>query len=158
TAIVLDGLRLYEPFHLKNFLSPVSLLDSRLIDTIDVYSGGFPAIYGDRMSAIVDARSVHPASPRYYELGLSVFHASGLASFAFADDKGRLLASARRSNADLLAQLSESDFGKPEYLDGFTRADYAWSDATRASLSALLSRDSITAVKFEGRERARAKY
>ena len=29
TAIVLDGLRLYEPFHLKNFLSPVSLLDSR---------------------------------------------------------------------------------------------------------------------------------
>jgi outer membrane receptor protein involved in Fe transport len=158
TAIVLDGLRLYEPFHLKNFLSPVSLLDSRLIDTIDVYSGGYPAIYGDRMSAIVDARSVHPASPRYYELGLSVFHASGLASFAYDDERGHVLVSARRSNADLLAQLSESDFGKPEYLDGFARTDYAWNTATRASLSALFSRDSITALESEGRERARAKY
>jgi hypothetical protein len=60
TAIVLDGLRLYEPFHLKNFLSPVSLLDSRLIDSLEFYSGGFPVEYGDRMSAIIDATAVRP--------------------------------------------------------------------------------------------------
>ena len=63
TAIVLDGLRLYEPFHLKNFLSPVSLLDSRVIEGIEFYSGGYPAIYGDRMSAIVDAATVRPSQP-----------------------------------------------------------------------------------------------
>src|SRR5688572_25673760 len=37
TAILLDGLRLYEPFHLKNYLSPVSLLDSRFVADLDVF-------------------------------------------------------------------------------------------------------------------------
>ena len=60
TAIVLDGLRLYEPFHLKNFLSPVSLLDSRLVQSMQVSSGGFPVPHGDRMSSIIDASTVDP--------------------------------------------------------------------------------------------------
>ncbi len=62
TAILLNGLRLYEPFHLKNFFAPISLLDSRLIDGIEFYSGGFPALYGDRMSAIIDATPFVPTS------------------------------------------------------------------------------------------------
>ena len=113
TGIVLDGMRLYEPFHLKNFLSPVSLLDSRLIDSLDVYSGGFAAKYGDRMSAIIDARTVRPAAARYYELGINLFHLHGLASGAFADDKAHVLISARRSNLSELVQFAETDFGKP---------------------------------------------
>lgn len=154
TAILLDGLRLYEPFHLKNYFSPISLLDSRLIAGIDIYSGGFPANYGDRMSAIIDARSVRPALPRYYELGLSLFHASALASGAFAQDRAHALVSARRSNLGELAQLSENDFGKPEYSDGFARFDYDFNGQTRGSLSALLSHDRITAKKASGTQRA----
>ena len=81
TAILLNGLRLYEPFHLKNFYSPVSLLDSRLIDGIEFYSGGFPAPYGDRMSAIIDARTIRPEQ-RYYEAGVSFFNTNALAATA----------------------------------------------------------------------------
>ncbi|HMN44874.1 MAG TPA: TonB-dependent receptor [Povalibacter sp.] len=154
TAILFDGLRLYEPFHLKNYLSPVSLLDSRLIDGIDVYFGGFPAPYGDRMSAIVDARSVRPAPARYYELGLTLFHASALAAASLAEDRGRLLVSARRSNLGELSQLAENDFGKPDYSDGFARLDWRFSDTTSGALNALLSHDRITAVRSEGTERA----
>ena len=146
TAIVLDGLRLYEPFHLKNYLNPVSLLDSRLIAGIDVYSGGFPASYGDRMSAIIDARSVRPPTQQYYELGLSLFHTNALASGTFAQDRANVLVSARRSNLGELAQLSENDFGKPEYADGFARLDYQFSQQTRGSVSALLSHDRISAI------------
>ena len=82
TAIVLDGLRLYEPFHLKNFLSPVSLLDSRLIDGIEFYSGGFPVDL--RRSHERDHRCHDRAArdPRYFELGLNLFHASALAASA----------------------------------------------------------------------------
>ncbi len=116
TAIVLDGLRLYEPFHLKDFLSPVSLLDSRSIEGIEFYSGGFPAVYGDRMSAIIDASSVRPNAASYYELGLSLFHASALAATEFADTRGHVLASARRSNVGDLAHYAENDFGEPRLL------------------------------------------
>lgn len=158
TAILLDGLRLYEPFHLKNFLNPVSLLDARLVDTMDVYSGGFPVIYGDRMSAIVDARTVRPAAHRYYEMGLSVFHLNALASGAFADDRGHALVSARRSNLGELAKLSETDFGRPDYADGFARLDYAFTAATRGSFSALLAHDSVTAITDGRTQRARDEY
>jgi outer membrane receptor protein involved in Fe transport len=158
TAIVLDGLRLYEPFHLKNFLSPVSLLDSRVIDAIEFYSGGFPVLYGDRMSAIIDATTVRPADPHYFELGLNLFHASALAATQFDDGRGHALISARRSNLGDLAHLSENDFGEPQYSDGFARVDYAFNDATSASLQALVSSDTIVAQQQDGEQRARAKY
>jgi hypothetical protein len=158
TAIVLDGLRLYEPFHLKNFLSPVSLLDSRVIDTLEFYSGGFPVDYGDRMSAIIDATTVRPADPRYFEIGLNLFHASALAAAQFDGGRGHALLSGRRSNVGDLAHLSENDFGKPQYSDGFGRVDYAFGDGTRAALEALVSSDFIDARQDSGEQNAHAKY
>jgi outer membrane receptor protein involved in Fe transport len=158
TAIVLDGLRLYEPFHLKNFMSPVSLLDSRAIKAMQVYSGGFPVIYGDRMSAIIDVETIDPMQPRYYEAGISLFHANLLASSEFDAGRARGLASIRRSNLGELAQFSENDFGKPEYLDGLVKLDYRLSEASRLSLEFLASNDRIVAIRNSEAERADAEY
>jgi hypothetical protein len=158
TAIVLDGLRLYEPFHLKHFLSPISLLDSRVVDSMEVYSGGFPVIHGERMSAIIEASSVEPAPTRYYEAGLSLFHASVLASSPFADGRGRALLSGRRSNASELARFSEEEIGKPAYFDAFGKLEYEVSDSTRLSINTLAAGDRITALKDSGRQRAQAQY
>lgn len=158
TAILLDGLRLYEPFHLKNFLNPVSLLDARTLSQVDVYSGGFPVQYGERMSAIIDAHSVHPSAPRYRELGLSLFHASGLFATMFDDERGHALISARRSNLGELASLSEKDFGKPTYADAFLRVDYQFSPDTTLAFHMLASEDRITAQTSSARERAKAEY
>lgn len=158
TAILLDGLRLYEPFHLKNFLSPVSLLDSRALAQVDVYSGGFPVQYGERMSAIIDAHTVRPQDSRYVELGLSLFHASGLASAAFDDERGHVLISGRRSNLGELASLAEEDFGRPRYADALLRVDYQLSSATMLSWHTLASDDRITAKTSSNHERARAEY
>ncbi len=158
TAIVLDGLRLYEPFHLKNFLSPVSVLDTRVVDSMEVYSGGFPVIHGERMSAIIEASSVRPPPTRHYEAGLSLFHASALASAPFADGSGRALISGRRSNASELARFSEEEIGRPEYFDAFGKLEHRASDATRMSFHMLASGDRITAFKDSGRQGARAEY
>lgn len=157
TAILLNGLRLYEPFHLKNFLAPISLLDSRLIDGIEFYSGGFPALYGDRMSAIIDARTIRP-DQRYYEAGISFFNTNALAATSFAGGRGRALISARRGNLGELAQLAEEDFGKPDYADGFARAEYALSDSTHISFDALASGDQIVAKQDDETEQVRATY
>lgn len=156
TAIILNGLRLYEPFHLKNFYSPVSLLDSRLIDSIEFHSGGFAAPYGDRMSAIINARTIRPGQ-RYYEVGASLFHLNALAATTFANERGQALISARRGNIGDLARFAEEDFGEPNYSDGFARAEYALSDATRLSFDALASSDRIVARR-DREQVARAKY
>jgi outer membrane receptor protein involved in Fe transport len=158
TGVILDGLRLYEPFHLKDFLSPVSLLDSRMIGGLEFYSGGFPAQFGERMSGVIDATSIRPSQPRYYEIGVNVFHSSALAAGEFDNGRGHLVISGRRSNIGELSRLSENDFGEPHYYDAFLRADYAVNDSTREAVDVLVSQDSIRARKDEGVQQANAEY
>jgi outer membrane receptor protein involved in Fe transport len=141
TLVVFDGLPMYEPFHLRVASSPASILDPRTLDSMEVYAGGFTSEFGDRISAVIDARSIRPEADRYYEAGLSVFYTNALASARFAEGRGQWLASARRSNLDLISDLAKSKIGEPAYADGFGRLDYRFSDATSASLHMLLATD-----------------
>jgi len=143
TQILLDGMPLTEPFHLKNFFSPVSVLDAEIVDSMDVYAGGFPADYGDRMSAVVDARSIVPAADGGYTLGVSLFHLNGLASDTFAGNRGRWVASARRSNLAEVMKLGDTHLGEPRYLDSFLKAEYDVRDSTTVSAHALFVDDRI---------------
>ncbi|MCK9481857.1 MAG: TonB-dependent receptor [Bacteroidia bacterium] len=52
--ILLDGITIYNPFH---SIGLFSVFDADLIQTADVYSAGFGAEYGDRISAIVDIKT-----------------------------------------------------------------------------------------------------
>ncbi|HET9692983.1 MAG TPA: hypothetical protein VFP48_01270, partial [Steroidobacteraceae bacterium] len=142
TLVQFDGLPLYEPFHLRLLQSPSSVLDERIIAGLEAYAGGYTAEYGDRMSGIIDARSLRPEADAYYELGLSLMHANALASHRFAGGRGQWLASFRRSNLDEIADAMQSDLGEPTYVDGYARVDYAWSPTTRGSLHVLVARDS----------------
>jgi outer membrane cobalamin receptor len=158
TLVVLDGLPLYEPFHLRLVLSPTSVLDPRVLTSLDVHAGGFTAQYGDRMSAIIDARSLRPDADAYYELGLSLFHVSALASQRFAAGKGQWLAAVRRSNLDEVADLVDSEIGEPTYSDGFARIDYAFADDPRASLHVLVASDRAEVQNTAATESADADY
>jgi hypothetical protein len=158
TLVVFDGLPLYEPFHLRLLLSPTSVLDPRVLSGLDVHAGGFTAQFGDRMSSVIEARSLRPDADAYYELGLSLFHANALASHRFAGGRGQWLASIRRSNLDEVADLVDSQIGEPSYTDGFARVDYAFSDDTRGSLHVLLASDRLEAQNSAATEFATADY
>ena len=158
TLVVLDGLPLYDPFHLQLLLSPASLLDPRTLSGLDVHAGGFTAEFGDRMSAVIEATSVRPDADRYYELGLSLFHAQALASQRFADGRGQWLAAVRRSNLDEVADFVESEIGEASYVDGFGRVDYEFSPRTRGRLHVLMSADSAEVTNAAETEFAEADY
>lgn len=53
-AMILDGLELYDPFHLDGFLRPFSFIDGRTIDAVSVTAGGFTADRGDRNGGFVE--------------------------------------------------------------------------------------------------------
>jgi outer membrane receptor protein involved in Fe transport len=158
TLVVLDGLPLYEPFHLRLLLSPASMLDPRVLSGLDVHAGGFTAQYGERMSAVIDAQSLHPAADAYYELGLSLFYANALASQRFAAGKGQWLAAVRRSNLDAVAELVDSKIGEPRYGDAFARLDYEFSERTRGALHVLVASDSAEIQRSDGTESADVDY
>lgn len=158
TLVVFDGLPLYEPFHLRLLLSPASVLDPRVLAGLDVHAGGFTAEFGDRMGAVIDAKSLRPEADRYYELGLNLFHAHALAAQRFGGGKGQWLAAIRRSNLDEVADLVDSDLGEPSYVDGFGRVDYEFSPSTRGSVHALLSSDRAEVRNSTETEFAEAEY
>lgn len=155
TGLVLDGMPLREPFHLKGFFSPVSLLDPEIVAGLNVYAGGFPADFGGYMSAIIDIDSIEPPTDHRYDLGLSLFHTSALATGTFADGRGRLVASARRSNLSEVMNLAESDLGEPRYMDTFLKAELALDDATTVAVHALFARDQIKLNNSDQTEFAR---
>ena len=158
TAILFDGLQLYEPFHLRLLQGPSSVLDERVVGGLDVHAGGFTAEYGDQMSAVIDARSVHPEPDAYYELGLSLLHANALASHRFNDGRGQWLAAVRRSNLDDVLDILDSDLGEPRYMDAFARLDYEWTPSTRGSVHALLAKDEAEINSSDDTEHADASY
>ena len=158
TQILLNGLALSEPFHLKDFLSPMSVLDSRMIDSIDVSLGGFTVEQGDRMSAVVDASTVRAPEDLYFEFGISLFHSGGLATGK--NDKGNLnwLVAMRRSNLDEVSHAVGLEIGEPHYHDMFGRLEFAPSSDTTLAINVLSAIDRITALASSTNEEAHAAY
>jgi len=154
----LDGLQLYEPFHGKNFLNIVSIFDSRFVQAIDFYSGGFTAEYGDRMSAVVDIRSMEPPDTLSAELGLNLFHSSLLGAGRYAGGRGHWLASFRRSNLDEVSDLTRSNYGEPHYFDMLLRTGFKLNEATRIAFNYLHSEDNISVNNSSKSEVADADY
>lgn len=140
----LDQLRLYDPYHLEDFQGIFGSIDPRIVSTMDVYTGGFPASFGDRMSGVVDVTSLAPSRPLYHEVGMSFFNASLLSAGRFDDDEGEWLVSVRRSNLDLLYKGFSKLPERPRYLDGFGKVAYRLSDRLRVAMNVLVSRDDVT--------------
>ena len=74
TAVVLNGQRLLDPFHIRDYQNMFSAIDARAIAGMEVYAGGFPVRYGDKIGALVLVDALDPQEPRHNEVGLSVLN------------------------------------------------------------------------------------
>ena len=157
TLLLLDGVRLYRPYHLKDFQSIFGTIDPRIVELIDVRTGGYSAEFGDRMSSVIEMRSLTPAAKRHYEVGISTLTTSVLSSGRFADDRGEWLTSVRRGNLDVLVDAAHSDVGTPQYSDFFTKLSYEFRDDLTVTAGALSADDKIT-LSDEGTSEAVADY
>ena len=156
TLVRFDGLRLYNPYHLKNFQTIFSTVDPRLVSSIDVYTGGFPATFGDRMSSVVDIISLSPPEDRYHEVAVSFFNTSALTAGQFDEDKGEWLASVRRSNLDVLFDSHSSHLGQPRYMDAFAKLAYDVNDRLRVTANYLYFADEVSLADADGSREASA--
>ncbi|NQV86394.1 MAG: TonB-dependent receptor, partial [Woeseiaceae bacterium] len=156
---LLDGLRLYEPFHLKDFQSVATIVNSSAIDGIDFYSGAYPARYGDRMSGVMSMSLRQPQKPIETELSLSFFNASALSLGTFGGrDQGDWLLAARRGNLDLIADVVDPEVGSPEYQDYLMHVGWEIGPRTQFSGNFLASIDSLILNDPDRGEFANAKY
>lgn len=140
-GIVLNGQNLFDPFHVRDYQNVFSAVDSRAIDGVEVFTGGFPVRFGDRMSGFVLMDTMESDKPRHTELGISVYNTSVLTTGSLTDS--RWLFSARRGNLDLVI---DPEFGQPRYFDVFGQFAIDLSERTTLSVNALYADDGVTVV------------
>lgn len=144
TLFLLDGVRLYDPFHLKDFQSLFSSISPRILDSVEMRTGGYPVEFGDRMSAVVEMQTLRPIEARHHELSVSLLSSSFLSSGRFDDDRGAWLASIRRGHLDFLSEAADSDIGQPQYSDFFAKLSYALGAGWNITGGILLLNDKLS--------------
>lgn len=142
--LLLDGVRLFSPYHLKDFQNVFSSINPRILDSMAVRTGGYEARYGDRSSGVIDMKSIRPTEARHHELSTSLLESDVLSSGLFAQGRGAWVTSIRRGNLDMLADTSDSDIGTPQYVDFYNRIDYALSAALQIEGGILSLDDKIS--------------
>ncbi|MEJ2131585.1 MAG: TonB-dependent receptor, partial [Gammaproteobacteria bacterium] len=149
--VLVDGVELLDPFHLADFQSIFSTIDDRTVDAIDVYTGGFPARYGNRMSGVMEISTPEQANKPGTELGLSMF--SALVNTRGKTESGDTtwLASGRRGNLDLLTNRINSRSGHPRYFDAYGRVGHRLNDKAELFLGGFFARDDVTLKDDEER-------
>ena len=140
-GIMLNGHPLFDPFHVRDYQSIFSAIDARAIEGVEVYTGGFPVRFGDRMSGLVLMESMDAVQPRHTEIGVSIFNTSVLTAGNSADR--RWVFSARRGNLDLVI---DEKFGQPKYYDVFGEMEFDLSADTSLSVNALYADDQVQVV------------
>jgi hypothetical protein len=158
TLVRFDGLRLYDPYHLKDFQSLFSSIDPGIVDEMMIQTAGFPVTYGDRMSGVVEIAPVRPDEDLGGRVSVSLFNAGGLIGGPLDGERGEWLAAARRGNLDLVLDAVASNLGRPAYTDAYVRLAHDVGGSARLSANALLSEDELKVFDSDQEEEAVAEY
>jgi hypothetical protein len=145
----LDGLEMYEPFHLKDFDGSLSIVDVQAVSGVELLTGGFSADYGNRLTGVFNLQtSRDPVSGFHPSAGLSIGNARLAAKGGFAKGKGQWMASVRRGYVDVVLNLFNIlDPGEdlsPRYYDGFATLRYRFNDRHTLSFNLLRADDRTT--------------
>ncbi|MCF8256806.1 MAG: TonB-dependent receptor [Flavobacteriales bacterium] len=150
--VLLDGMIIYNPFHSIGFFS---VFDTDIIKTADIYTGGFNAEYGDRISSIMDVKT-RDGNKKHFSGKLSVnpFGANVLLEGPIIKMKeGRAssltyLISAKTSYLEQTSKLLYSYAGEEglpfNFTDVFAKLSYNTESGSKVNLFGFSFNDQVT--------------
>ena len=156
--VTLDGLELDEPFHLKDIAGgALSIVDVEVIGKVDLMTGGFPADYGNRQSAVLAMESRKPQPGRRISAGVGLTNIRVLAEGG-TEDTGWLI-SARRGYIDFVLKLMQEEYTpSPDFYDLFGRLTFGSGGRHRFGLNVLWASDRLHFTAEEGDYRFDSAY
>jgi len=143
TLILFNNVELLEPFHLRDFQNVFASFNPSLIDSVDVYTGGFPARFGDRMSGVMDIRPAAAPDGLRAEVMVSLLTAAASGAGSTNDGRGHWALSARRGNLDFVLDQVDRSTGNPEYTDYYASFGYELSPATEVEAGLIAYDDDV---------------
>ena len=144
--VLYDGATIGNPFHFDMTGGGFwSIFNSRLVEKVEFYAGGFPARYGDRLSSVLLIENRTASFDKLQgEASLSMSDVSGLIEAPLPLVKGAALFSVRRSYFETVLKLTDLDTDYdviPYFFDMNAKADFDLSERSRFSISALYSKE-----------------
>jgi CarboxypepD_reg-like domain/TonB-dependent Receptor Plug Domain len=149
--VMLDGVELYEPYHLKDFDGVLGIVDVYSVGGIDLATGGFGVEHGDHTAGVFAMTSrIPPTTGTRTTLSLSIMNASVTNQGAWGNGKGQWLLSARRGYLDVALKLTGGDDNlSPVYWDVFGKVQYQANDRHRIGVTTLHAFDDLNYSDFD---------
>ena len=136
--VLLDGIPIYNPFHLGGLFG--TFIDAT-VGRVDLLTGGFPAAYGGRLSSVLEVTSAEEARPGIHgTTDLSILSSSATLAGAAAGGRLTWSAAARRTYADKVI----------EALHGSNEFPYHFRDAQLRVRTALPRNGSLSFTAYAG--------
>jgi hypothetical protein len=141
----IDGMELYEPYHLKDFDAVLGIMDVNSLGGVELVTGGFPVEHGDKLTGVFDMQSrTPPLRGARTALGLSIMNLSFMSQGGLAGGKGQWLVAARRGYLDIALALTGGDDDlSPKYYDVFGKFQYRPHPNHRLSAHTLHANDGL---------------
>lgn len=138
-AVFLDGMLLYQPFHILGFYSA---FPADIVSTADVYAGGFGSEFGGRISSVIDI-STRTGNKRSFAGSASVspFMATGRIEGPIVPGRVSFIASLRESFVEDLAPDLIDQHLPYRFGDMFGKVHANLSESVRASISGISTHD-----------------
>ena len=142
-SYVLDGLELYEPYHLLQFRSPFSHLDTDIVDRVDFLGGPFSADFGDRHGGIVQISTGAPSEDARTQISVGNINSHLSHGSRLPGRDASWLASLRVWYPEQFRESIEiGEPGlKPRFADAYLGATFVISPRTVLSAHTLIATD-----------------
>jgi len=157
--VTLDGMEIFDPFHIKDYTGIFSFFDAESIGGLELRTGGFDATTGNAMSGAMTLTSTEPAersSVASVSFGGIGYRTEG----RFNNGLGSYLFSARRGYLDILLGFAgdEAEEGEIEdqdvtYWDTHGKLTHVLGASNNLSFNFLLAGDGFLNYEEEGTER-----
>ncbi len=148
--VLLDGLELYEPYHMKYWDGVLSVVDPQAVGGVELFTGGFGAEYGDRLAGVMDIRSASPAPGGRTALGASVTNLTFENSGTYAGERGNWLVLARRGFLEYAFAVTGTAEGQelePTYWDVFAKSSFQVAPGHLLTAHLLRTGEELRAVE-----------
>jgi hypothetical protein len=119
-----------------------SVIATPLVGNVDLYSSGYPAMYGGYAGGIIAGTSLEPSSRPHAEAQARVFDASAFVETPFHDGAGAASVSGRYSYTQALIGLVAPDYGLG-YWDYQARVSHRLGEYDRLTLFVFGARDEL---------------
>ncbi|MFT4545274.1 MAG: hypothetical protein ACI9EQ_001745 [Bacteroidia bacterium] len=151
--VLLDGMIIYNPFHSIGFFS---VFDTDIIKTADIYTGGFNAEFGDRVSSIMDIKTRGGNKKRFSgKLSFNPFGANVLLEgpiIKLKEDRGGALTYLVSGKTSYLEHTSKVLYpyindgaGLPfNFTDIFAKLSYSSRTGSKVNLFGFSFNDQVT--------------